>query len=72
MVTRQPPFLCRPFLLSRSFFTGTQRYGAIWTGDNEAKWSHLEKATPMLLTMSLSALSFVGGLWLCRAWAGMC
>jgi alpha 1,3-glucosidase len=50
----------RPFLLSRSFFTGTQRYGAIWTGDNEAKWSHLEKATPMLLTMSLSALSFVG------------
>lgn len=50
----------RPFILSRSFFAGTQRYGAIWTGDNEAKWSHLEKATPMLLTMSLSALTFVG------------
>eukprot|EP00667_Euglena_gracilis_P003978 EG_transcript_3994 len=50
----------RPFLLSRSFFAGSQRYGAVWTGDNEAKWSHLAKATPMLLSMSLSGLPFVG------------
>jgi len=50
----------RPFLLSRSFFAGSQRYGAVWTGDNAAQWSHLAKATPMLLAMSLSALTFVG------------
>jgi len=25
----------RPFVLSRAFFAGTQRIGAIWTGDNE-------------------------------------
>ena len=27
----------RPFTLSRAFYAGTQRYGAIWTGDNMAK-----------------------------------
>jgi alpha 1,3-glucosidase len=50
----------RPFVLSRSFFAGSQRYGAIWTGDNEAKWSHLEIAAPMLLGLNVGALSFVG------------
>jgi len=50
----------RPFVLSRSFFASSQRYGAIWTGDNEAKWSHLEIAAPMLLGLNVGALSFVG------------
>lgn len=50
----------RPFVLSRSFFAGSQRYGAIWTGDNEAKWSHLEISAPMLLGLNVGALSFVG------------
>jgi mannosyl-oligosaccharide alpha-1,3-glucosidase len=26
----------RPFVLSRAFFAGSQRFGAIWTGDNAA------------------------------------
>lgn len=50
----------RPFVLSRSFFAGSQRYGAIWTGDNTAEWSHLEIATPMLLSLNGVALPFVG------------
>eukprot|EP00538_Stauroneis_constricta_P000311 CAMPEP_0119563220 /NCGR_PEP_ID=MMETSP1352-20130426/22738_1 /TAXON_ID=265584 /ORGANISM="Stauroneis constricta, Strain CCMP1120" /LENGTH=1054 /DNA_ID=CAMNT_0007611769 /DNA_START=78 /DNA_END=3242 /DNA_ORIENTATION=- len=50
----------RPFVLSRSFFAGSQKYGAIWTGDNAAEWSHLEIASPMLLSMNAAALSFVG------------
>ena len=50
----------RPFVLSRSFFAGSQRYGAIWTGDNCAEWSHLEIAAPMLLSLNTAALSFVG------------
>lgn len=50
----------RPFVLSRSFFAGSQRYGAIWTGDNLAQWSHLEIAAPMLLGLNVGALSFVG------------
>jgi alpha 1,3-glucosidase len=50
----------RPFVLSRSFFAGAQRYGAIWTGDNTAEWGHLVVAAPMLLSMNAAALSFVG------------
>lgn len=50
----------RPFVLSRAFFAGTQRYGAIWTGDNAAEWGHLEISAPMLLSLNAAALSFVG------------
>lgn len=27
----------RPFILTRAFFAGIQKYAAIWTGDNTAK-----------------------------------
>lgn len=50
----------RPFVLSRAFFAGSQRYGAIWTGDNRASWDHLEISTPMLLTQGLAGLPFSG------------
>ncbi|TYZ62954.1 hypothetical protein PybrP1_008092 [[Pythium] brassicae (nom. inval.)] len=52
--------MARPFVLSRAFFAGSQRYGAIWTGDNTADWGHLKYATKMLLSMSVAGLSFVG------------
>jgi len=50
----------RPFVLSRSFFAGSQKYGAIWTGDNTANWQHLRVSIPMLLSMSIAGLPFVG------------
>ena len=50
----------RPFVLSRSFFAGSQRWGAVWTGDNAAEWSHLKVSIPMLLSMSVAGLPFVG------------
>lgn len=50
----------RPFVLSRAFFAGTQRYGAVWTGDNKAEWSHLKASIPMLLSMNVAGLPFVG------------
>lgn len=50
----------RPFILTRSFFSGSQRYAAMWTGDNMARWDHLEKSLPMLLALSLSNFIFVG------------
>lgn len=51
----------RPFVLSRAFYAGSQRWGAIWTGDNAAKWEHLAIAAPMLLTIGVTGLTFSGG-----------
>ena len=50
----------RPFVLSRAFFSGTQKYGAIWTGDNTAAWDHLEYSVPMLLTIGVAGIPFAG------------
>uniref|UniRef100_A0A7S0UX36 Glucosidase II subunit alpha n=1 Tax=Polytomella parva TaxID=51329 RepID=A0A7S0UX36_9CHLO len=50
----------RPFVLSRAFFAGSQRVGAIWTGDNAADWNHLRAGGPMLLSLNLAGLSFAG------------
>ncbi|XP_062503000.1 neutral alpha-glucosidase AB-like isoform X2 [Corticium candelabrum] len=50
----------RPFVLSRAFFAGSQRFGAVWTGDNKAEWSHLAASMPMLMSISLAGLPFVG------------
>ncbi|GJQ88218.1 hypothetical protein Trydic_g13210 [Trypoxylus dichotomus] len=50
----------RPFILSRSHFAGSQRYTAIWTGDNVASWEHLRISVPMILTESLAGMVFCG------------
>ncbi|CAG8613562.1 15299_t:CDS:10, partial [Racocetra fulgida] len=50
----------RPFVLSRSFFVGSQRYGPIWTGDNAASWDYLAISIPMVLTIGISGLPFSG------------
>uniref|UniRef100_A0A8C5SKE3 Glucosidase alpha, neutral C n=1 Tax=Laticauda laticaudata TaxID=8630 RepID=A0A8C5SKE3_LATLA len=52
--------LKRPFVLTRSFFAGSQKYGAVWTGDNKADWSYLKISIPMLLTISIAGISFCG------------
>ncbi|KAK9162356.1 hypothetical protein Syun_003258 [Stephania yunnanensis] len=50
----------RPFVLSRAFFPGSQRYGAVWTGDNTAEWEHLRVSVPMVLTLGLTGITFAG------------
>jgi len=50
----------RPVGLTRSAFAGSQRYAAIWTGDNAADWGHLESSVPMCLSFSVAGMSFVG------------
>ena len=50
----------RPFLLTRSAYAGTQRYSAVWTGDNASNWSHLRMALPCSLNLSLSGIAFNG------------
>lgn len=50
----------RPFVLTRSHFAGTQRYAAIWTGDNTADWSYLKTSLKTCLTQAVSGISFCG------------
>lgn len=53
-----PPL--RGFVLSRSFFAGSQRYGAIWQGDNMGTWQHLAVSIPMLLSNGIAGMAFNG------------
>ncbi|EDV47634.1 neutral alpha-glucosidase AB [Drosophila erecta] len=50
----------RPFILTRAHFAGSQRYAAIWTGDNFADWSHLQHSIKMCLTEAVAGFSFCG------------
>ncbi|MHB1652651.1 MAG: glycoside hydrolase family 31 protein [Desulfitobacteriaceae bacterium] len=50
----------RPFILTRSGFSGIQKYAAVWTGDNSSWWEHLAMAIPMCINLSLSGVPFVG------------
>lgn len=50
----------RPFLLSRSGFTGTSRYSAIWAGDNVSNRFYLGAAIPTSLGLSISGMPFNG------------
>jgi alpha 1,3-glucosidase len=60
LITRKPGELRRPFVLTRSFFAGSQRVGAMWTGDNQAAWDHLEASVPMVLSQGISGFPFSG------------
>ncbi|KAI3389818.1 hypothetical protein SNEBB_007941 [Seison nebaliae] len=59
-ILRRNEFAKRPFVLSRSGYSGVQKYGAIWTGDNLADWNHLKISIPMCLSLSISGVTFVG------------
>lgn len=50
----------RPFILTRSYFSGSQKLAAMWTGDNMAKWEYLHQSIPMILTSGLSGMPFAG------------
>lgn len=50
----------RPFLLCRSGFTGSNKYTAIWTGDNVSNYHHLQTAIPTTLNLALSGIPFNG------------
>ncbi|RXW18704.1 hypothetical protein EST38_g7152 [Candolleomyces aberdarensis] len=50
----------RPFVLTRSFFAGSQRFGAMWTGDNLGTWEHMAVGVKMVLANSIAGLSFAG------------
>ncbi len=50
----------RPFVITRSAYSGTQRYTSSWFGDNVATWEHLSIANIQAQRMALSGMSFAG------------
>jgi alpha-glucosidase len=50
----------RVFLLSRSAYSGIQRYSFLWTGDNTADWDHLKMNLYMAMNLGLSVIPYVG------------
>lgn len=50
----------RPFILTRSYFAGSQRSAAMWTGDNMARWEYLRASLPMVLTSNAVGMPFAG------------
>ena len=50
----------RPFVLTRSFFAGTQRYAALWTGDNMGTWDHMAVGIKMVLANGIAGMTFAG------------
>lgn len=50
----------RPFVITRATYSGGQRYGSAWTGDNIASWEHLHLANIQCQRMAMSGFSFIG------------
>ena len=50
----------RPFVITRSAYSGAQRYTSTWMGDNVATWEHLAIANNQAQRMSMSGFSFAG------------
>ncbi len=50
----------RPFVITRSGYSGLQRYSSVWTGDNTATWEHLWIANIQCQRLAISGVSFAG------------
>ncbi|KAH0792358.1 glycosyl hydrolase [Histomonas meleagridis] len=50
----------RPFILTRSYFSGTQKYSFVWTGDNTSNWEHLENSISQVISLNICGYSLCG------------
>lgn len=50
----------RPFILTRSGYSGIQRYSAVWTGDNVSTDDHMLTGIRLVNSMGLTGVPFTG------------
>ncbi|KAF5375520.1 hypothetical protein D9615_009169 [Tricholomella constricta] len=50
----------RPFVLTRAFYAGSQRFGAMWTGDNLGTWEHMAVGVKIVLSVGVGGMSYAG------------
>ena len=50
----------RPFILTRAGYSGVQRFGAVWTGDNVSTDDHMLAGVRLINSMGLTGISFAG------------
>ncbi|KAK0147257.1 Lysosomal alpha-glucosidase [Merluccius polli] len=50
----------RPFVLSRSSFSGIGRFSGVWTGDVQSTWEQLRYSVPAVLQLGLSGVALAG------------
>ncbi|KAJ8927404.1 hypothetical protein NQ314_020184, partial [Rhamnusium bicolor] len=50
----------RPFILTRSHFAGSQRYAAVWTGDNMSDWPYLAVSYSECMISNIIGMVFCG------------
>jgi alpha-glucosidase len=49
-----------PFILTRSGYTGIQKYAAMWTGDNESSYDDLLLQMIMVMSLGISGMPYTG------------
>lgn len=59
-LTRRSNGVLRPFILTRGHYSGSQRYAAVWTGDNTGDWEHMAASIKMCLSEAVGGFSFCG------------
>ncbi|WP_373615034.1 glycoside hydrolase family 31 protein [Mucilaginibacter sp. OAE612] len=50
----------RPFVLTRAAYSGTQRYSAVWTGDNTGTDAHMLLGQRLVNSLGITGMSFIG------------
>lgn len=73
--------LRRPFIISRSTFSGQGRYSGHWSGDIESDWDAMRSSIPSMLTFNILGIPLTGsdicGFWdnttseLCNRWQAL-